>query len=100
MGTPLRSASVSPYSADSDAVTLWSTGGVSSTTASGWGPRPGAATAAIRATTLTHEDIRGHDTFERPDAVRPVTSTGSAGGPTPAYDFPAASVTALEVALA
>ncbi len=60
----------------------------------------GAAATAARATTLTHADIRAHNTFEAPETVRPVTTSLDAPGATLMYRFPAASVTALELTLA
>lgn len=60
----------------------------------------GASPREVRATTLTHSDIRAHNTFEAPEAVAPTSRTLAAPGATLAHDFPAASVTALEIRLA
>jgi alpha-N-arabinofuranosidase len=51
-------------------------------------------------TVLTDKDIRAHNTFEYPDAVRP-RSEGLAGtGSSIRHTFPAASVTLIQAKLA
>ena len=60
----------------------------------------GASVRSARATTLRSRDVHDHNTFERPDAVRPVTADVAASGTTFAYEFPAASVTRLDLELA
>ena len=60
----------------------------------------GASVRSARATTLRSRDVHDHNTFERPDAVRPVTADVAATGTTFAYEFPAASVTRLDLELA
>lgn len=51
----------------------------------------------LRATTLTHADIRAHNTFDAPRTVTPTTRSSDASGPVLSHTFPAASVTALEI---
>lgn len=62
--------------------------------------RGGRATTA-RATVLTAPDIHAHNTFERPEAVRPVDATVTVGaGGAITHRFPPASVTRLTLTLA
>jgi len=60
----------------------------------------GVAVRAARATTLTGRDVHDHNTFERPDAVRPAEAAVAASGAAFVYEFPAASVTRLDIDLA
>lgn len=59
----------------------------------------GARVRSARATTLAPSDIRAHNTFDRPEAVSPSMSPISAEGVSFVHQFPAASVTALEIEL-
>jgi alpha-L-arabinofuranosidase len=59
----------------------------------------GAAKSATIAT-LTDSDIHAHNTFEKPDALRPQTRSANLLGSSVRYVFPAASVTALEIEMA
>jgi alpha-N-arabinofuranosidase len=60
----------------------------------------GASVRSARTTTLRSDDVHDHNTFERPDTVRPVTAEPSLTGTELVYDFPAASVTRLDLELA
>jgi alpha-N-arabinofuranosidase len=57
----------------------------------------GASAFEVRATTLTHADIRAHNTFEAPEMVKPTSRTLGTAGAVFTHPFPAASVTALEI---
>ncbi len=57
----------------------------------------GAAVRSAKATTLQADDVHAHNTFERPDRVVPSSSAVQASGPSLVYEFPAASVTSLEL---
>jgi alpha-L-arabinofuranosidase len=61
----------------------------------------GASPATVRATRIAAEDIHAHNTFARPDAVRPVDVPVTAPGKgVIVHTFPAASVTRLTIDLA
>ncbi|MGD2068285.1 MAG: alpha-L-arabinofuranosidase C-terminal domain-containing protein [Gemmatimonadota bacterium] len=59
----------------------------------------GASARSARLTTLTHEDVRAHNTFERPEEVRPVRRSLEASGSTLTLELPPASVHAAEIIL-
>jgi alpha-N-arabinofuranosidase len=56
----------------------------------------GARLTPVSSTVLTSKDIHGHNDFERPNALEPVTEKISGGGPSFMHSFPPASVTRLE----
>jgi alpha-L-arabinofuranosidase len=58
------------------------------------------AMASGSVTTLTHEDIHVHNTFETPDALRPRTEELKGSGPSLRYSFAPRSVTLLQIKLA
>jgi alpha-L-arabinofuranosidase len=58
------------------------------------------AMASGSVTTLTHEDIHVHNTFETPDALRPRTEELKGSGPSIRYSFAPRSVTLLQIKLA
>jgi alpha-L-arabinofuranosidase len=60
----------------------------------------GASIRSSRATTLLSGDVHDHNTFDRPAVVRPQTANVTLAGPVPVYEFPAASVTRLDIELA
>lgn len=59
----------------------------------------GAAVHSVRATKLRARDVHDHNTFDQPHVVAPETDGREAGGTSLAYEFPAASVTRLELDL-
>ncbi len=59
----------------------------------------GGSMGAVRATSLAGASVHDVNSFERPDAVAPVSRDVSAGGTVLAYTFPPASVTKLEITL-
>jgi len=59
----------------------------------------GAAAASVTATTLTHSDIHGRNTFDNRDAVVPKKSQAQVRSGSVAFTFPPASVTALAMHL-
>jgi len=59
----------------------------------------GASVRAITATTLAARDVHDHNTFEQPNTVTPTTETVRVSGSPFMYEFPAASVTKLEITL-
>jgi alpha-N-arabinofuranosidase len=62
---------------------------------------PGATIASVRGTVLAESDIHAHNDFDHPNAVQPgEAKVGSTAGGRLVHSFPAASVTALTLALA
>jgi alpha-N-arabinofuranosidase len=60
----------------------------------------GSAVRSARATTLTHEDVHAHNTFDHPDVVKPTAPVAvDVGSGRWVYTFPPASVTKLEIGL-
>jgi alpha-L-arabinofuranosidase len=59
----------------------------------------GATVRSARATTLRSRDVHDHNTFERPDVVKPQAAMVALSGPVLTYEFPAASVTRLDLEL-
>lgn len=59
----------------------------------------GAEAKSALATTLTNSDIHAHNTFDAPATVQPSSQSVNLSGASFHYTFPAASVTALEIAL-
>jgi len=60
----------------------------------------GAAAKAGTVTTLTSPDIHAHNTFAQPNALVPKTDSLKVSGSTLVYEFPPASVAALQIELA
>jgi alpha-N-arabinofuranosidase len=60
----------------------------------------GGTIAACRARVLTDSDLHAHNSFDRPDAVRPVDAPARVSGATVAFRFPPASVVRLTATLA
>ena len=59
----------------------------------------GGSARAGSAAVLTDQDIHAHNTFDAPDAVRPVASAATIAGHSWRYTFAPASVTAIKVQL-
>ena len=60
----------------------------------------GASAASVRQTTLTHNELNAHNTFEKPDEVTPRTSSTRFQGPAFECTLPPASITRLDIRLA
>jgi alpha-L-arabinofuranosidase len=60
----------------------------------------GGTIASVRATTLAARSMHDVNSFDHPDAVRPVTADVASRGATLTYTFPPASVTKLQITLA
>ncbi|HEY8061441.1 MAG TPA: alpha-L-arabinofuranosidase C-terminal domain-containing protein, partial [Gemmatimonadales bacterium] len=60
----------------------------------------GRAMSAVRVTTLAAGNVHDVNSFERPDAVRPITAEVPARDVNGVFRFPAASVTKLGITLA
>jgi alpha-N-arabinofuranosidase len=61
---------------------------------------PGATLRSCQARTITANDIHAHNSFDKPDAVRPNDSPVDASGASLVYRFAPASVTRLTLELA
>ena len=59
----------------------------------------GAAGKSGTVTTLTSPDIHAHNTFAGPNALVPKTDSVNVKGSTLVHEFPAASVSALQIEL-
>jgi alpha-L-arabinofuranosidase len=59
----------------------------------------GGSAGEVRHTVLTHAELNAHNTFERPDVVKPSTSVLDVHGTELRCTLPAASVNALEIRL-
>ncbi len=59
----------------------------------------GAEVRSLTATALAVRDVHDHNTFEQPEIVVPTTATVAVDGSPFVYEFPAASVTKLEIDL-
>ena len=62
--------------------------------------RDGVGPRSVRVTTLAAHDVHDASTFDRPDAVVPRTGETTAAAQPLVFNFPAASVTKLEIVLA
>jgi alpha-N-arabinofuranosidase len=60
----------------------------------------GAKIKSVKATVLTHADIRAHNTFDRPDVIRPREEPVSAGASEFTMNLPPASVVKFAIDLA
>lgn len=59
----------------------------------------GGSVKSVHATTLTAADVHAHNTFDQPDAVKPVEKDVPVTGGSLVYEFPAGSVTRLSLTL-
>ncbi|MGD0579905.1 MAG: alpha-L-arabinofuranosidase C-terminal domain-containing protein, partial [Bryobacteraceae bacterium] len=59
----------------------------------------GASAMSVKATVLSHADLRAHNTFDAPRNVEPKTQDLTASGPQFVVRFAPASVTKLEIEL-